>query len=95
MSSTNNQGKRRCSETTDEVEPKTEMFKSLKARVFSLKQKDPLSMENQVISNKWKNFDEIPEEKKFVFFHSGQNEKLDSANSNFSFDNEERLDNLA
>ena len=98
MSFTNNQGKRRSSETTDDVEPKTEMFKSLKARVFSLKQKDPLSMENQVISNKngkvLMKYQKSPE-KKFVFFHSGQNEKLDSSNSNFSFDNEERLDNLA
>ncbi|CAF1011169.1 unnamed protein product [Brachionus calyciflorus] len=47
MSSSNNQGKRRSSETNDDVEPKTEMFKSLKARVFSLTQKNPLSVDNQ------------------------------------------------
>ena len=94
----NNQGKRRSSESTDDVEPKTEMFKSLKARVFSLKQKNPLSLENQVISNNngkvLMKYQKSPE-KKFGFFHSGQNEKLDSSNSNFSFDNQERLDNLA
>jgi len=98
MSSTNNQGKRRSSESTDDGEPKTEMFKSLKARVFSFKQKNPLTVENQVISNNngkvLMKYQKSPE-KKFVFFHSGQNVKLDSSNSNFSFENEERLDNLA
>ena len=97
MSSTNNQGKRRSSESTDDVEPKTEMFKSLKARVFSLKQKNPLSVENQVISNNngkvLMKYQKSPE-KKFGFFHTGQNVKLDSSNSNFSFENEERHDNF-
>ena len=98
MSSSNNQGKRRSSESTDDVEPKTEMFKSLKARVFSLTQKNSLSVENQVVShNQGKllmKYQKSPE-KKIVFFHSDQNEKLDSSISNFSFENEERLDNLA
>ncbi|CAF1107695.1 unnamed protein product, partial [Brachionus calyciflorus] len=97
MSSTNNQEKRRSSESTDDVEPKTEMFKSLKARVFSLKQKNPLTVENQVISNNngkvLVKYQKCPE-KKFVFFHPGQNVKLDSSNSNFSFENEERHDNF-
>ncbi|CAF0968571.1 unnamed protein product [Brachionus calyciflorus] len=97
MSSTNNQGKRSSSESTHDVEPKTEMFKSLKARVFSLKQKNPLSSENQVISDNYgkvlMKYQKSPE-KKFGFLYSGQNVKMDGSNSNFSFENEERLDNF-